>query len=1657
MKNLNILYFFASLLLLAGLSRVNAQTNCVLQIGSNAAATVCPGTPIVLTATTSAINVGTGVTGTLNVTGTYFTDAVRTAVVGTNTTGAGNKKVRVASTTGFATGDEVLVICMQDPNTNIASNLTGKYDFAIISSIAGDTLRFVSSLTNTYNTTGGIKYQVVEVPHFSNVNVANGGVMTCNFWNGSTGGVLCFRANGTVTINSGGSINANGKGYRGVTQKTAYWRNANGGQGEGILGTGIASGVNGAGPCNNNAAWNNANANGGGGGTGCGDSGGGGGGGYAAAGSTGVNWGHTPGTGGTAIGNSSLTTWFMGGAGGEGGADEDGAFNGAGGDGGGIVYIATNSLVINGSIASNGDNGNNASNGSPGSGCGSTAGGGGAGGSIIIETVAYSGSGSNITVNAGIGGSSVGGCNSGGQTGGNGSAGRIRFVTSGTGITTSPTAYTVSAPALTGLTYSWSTSVSTQTMGASPATTTIYTVTITGGSGCVGTSKTYTQTVFSVPAISVASTPSVCAGSTATYTLSGGLSTYSLNGASTNTLSTFAPSSSANYTLTGTSSNGCAAASVQFSINVVPLPTLSISGSTTACNGQPVTFTANGGSGYNWSVGGTNATVAVTPTSNFTLTLNGTNAQGCAGAAQQMAVTVFSTPVLSISGTNTLCSGGSVVLTGSGASTYTWSSGGNTNTTTVSPTSSTTYTLNGTSAQGCVANPVTQAVTAYSLPVLSISGSNTVCLGSSVILTGSGANTYTWNSSQNTSTISVNPSSTTTYSLNGLSSDGCLGNTAVRTVSTIALPIVAITGNTSICVGQTATLAVTGASSYTWSTGSNASSVSVSPTSGTTYTVTGASALGCQAASAASLAVTVFSLPVLSVSGANTLCVGQSIVLTANGASTYSWSNTTNGATTTVSPSSTTTYTLGGTSAQGCVGVPATYAVTAYSLPVLSITGTNTLCVGSSVVLTANGANTYSWSTSQTTGSITVSPVVNTTYSLTGLSSNGCSGNTAVVTVTANALPTVAVAGTTLICQGQTTTLTASGANSYAWSGGPATAAYTVAPSATTNYTVIGTSVAGCTSNAVRSVSVQPAITVSIAGSNTLCAGQTVTLTASGATTYTWSNNANTTTIAVTPAATTAYTVQGVNGVCAASAVRNLTVNPNPTVSITGTTALCTGSTVSLTVNGATSYSWSNNATTTAVAVSPTANATYSVIGSFSTGCAGSASTSITVFSLPVISVSGNSFICVGDTTVLQANGASTYVWNTSATTSTISQTPSTTTSYTAIGTNSNGCVNAAALTVTVNALPTIVFSGNTPICAGNSSTVSASGANTYTWNSGTNGNTVVITPTVLAGYVQYSVAATSTANCKNSKVDSLLVYAIPTLTISGGSYVCNGNVLTLTVSGANTYTWDNGANSTTIAVTPTANTSYTAVGTSTDGCLGTAVNNVSVVAFPVVTITNYTAICMGDSLVLTANGANTYTWNSGATGSITVAQPTANTSYSVVGEIGAGCVDTAFSNVVVNTLPTLVTTPSVITICEGETANLTVSGASTYTWSGGTTGASIAVSPTVTSSYSVTGTSTDNCVSSTSVNVTVDACTRLQENEKQMVVIYPNPSSGHFSIELNGRATLSVYNVTGQRVYTSQINREGRFDLSGYSNGIYLVRLVHENGMEQTKQVIKQ
>jgi PKD repeat protein len=440
----------------------------------------------------------------------------------------------------------------------------------------------------------------------------------------------------------------------------------------------------------------------------------------------------------------------------------------------------------------------------------------------------------------------------------------------------------------------------------------VYTVTLVSTNG-FGSSAPMTKTiqVNALPVVTATSASSaLCIGQTMTLT-AGGASTYSWStGASTSTIAV-TPTVNASYTVTGTNANGCKNTAVK-SITVNALPTVSITGGTSAvCNGSTVALTGTGANTYSWSTSATTTSIAVTVTANATYSVVGTNTNGCSNSATK---TVSVNPTATIAATSgAICPGNSFTISPSGASTYTYSGGSQV----VSPSSTTSYTVTGTSSLGCSAVPAVITVTVTPTLSVTITGSNTTCSGNPVVLSANGASTYTWNTGATTASISVTPTASTTYSVFGSGGAGCSGtNSMALTVNATPNINVSSTG-TAVCAGQSVSLLASGAFSYTWNTGATGNSIAPTPTTNTTYTVTGTSSAGC--VSSKTTAVVVNALPnVNATTSAPAICTGQTATLTATGAVTYTWSNSSNGSSIVISPTVSTTYTVDATGANGC-------------------------------------------------------------------------------------------------------------------------------------------------------------------------------------------------------------------------------------------------------------------------------------------------------------------------------------------------------------------------------------------------------------------------------------------------------------------------------------------------------------------------------------------------------------------------------------------------------------------------------------------------------------------------------------------------------------------------------------------------------------------
>lgn len=284
------------------------------------------------------------------------------------------------------------------------------------------------------------------------------------------------------------------------------------------------------------------------------------------------------------------------------------------------------------------------------------------------------------------------------------------------------------------------------------------------------------------------------------------------------------------------------------------------------------------------------------------------------------------------------------------------------------------------------------------------------------------------------------------------------------------------------------------------------------------------------------------------------VCSGSTATLSTVSLQSYTWSNGVTTATTQVSPTATTVYSLQGTNLSGCP-VAGTISIGIISQPTLMISPTSpSVCTGNSTTLTASGsAGSYSWSTGATTASVSVSPTVSTNYTVTG--ANACGTASTVASVFVTGAPVLTLPTSTTVCGSGSVTLSAGGsASTYSWSTGATTASISVSPTVTTSYTVAGTGSCG-TSSAVTTVSPGTAPTVTAVSSvTTTCSGSPVTLTASGTggSTYSWSTGASTPSISVSPTVSTVYTVTATNSCGTATA------------SISQNVAVCTGLNASL-------------------------------------------------------------------------------------------------------------------------------------------------------------------------------------------------------------------------------------------------------------------------------------------------------------------------------------------------------------------------------------------------------------------------------------------------------------------------------------------------------------
>jgi hypothetical protein len=1185
-------------------------------------------------------------------------------------------------------------------------------------------------------------------------------------------------------------------------------------------------------------------------------------------------------------------------------------------------------------------------------------------------------------------------------------------------------------------TYRWSTGETSTQITATQSGS--YAVTVTNFYGCTKTMNPIVVTVNDPPkpTITVTGPTTFCptSGQSTILRASDGAASYQwFSGQQTQQITA---SAGGVYRVTATYPDGCQRTSDPVVINEDSL-WIQPSGPTTFCSGS-VTLTAqSNATSFAWSTGATTPWINVPNSGTYSVTA--TFADGCTMTANE---TVTSSNDLSVSANPPMPQNGNVYVNiptyicpgrtmhytanvsgGRPPYTYQWYRGdlelipGATSATYDTIERLVNFTVLVTDAGGCLKRSNFTQEFAYTNTNASITAwPTTFCAGGSVSLgafvstttDGLHAVSYLWSTGETTQSITATASGS--YSVTVTDNFGCATVAPPVVVTVNPLPPATITpsGPTTFCAGGSVTLNAPAGYTYSWSNGVTTQSINV--TSSGSYRVTVTDANGCSALSAP-VAVTANSLPpaTITANGPTTFCTGGTVRLTAPSGYTYVWST---GATSqSIDVTSSGNYSVAVTNANGCSATSASTAVNVKPLPTPAITagGPTTFCAGGSVTLTSTAATSYLWSTGATMQSIVVSASGN--YSVTVTDANGCSATSASTAVNVNPLPTPAITagGPTTFCAGGSVTLTSTAATSYLWSTGAMSQSIVV--SASGNYSVAVTNATGCSAtSASTAVNVNPLPTPAITagGPTTFCAGGSVTLTSTAATSYLWSTGATSQSIVVSASGSYSVVVTDGNGCSATSAAVSVTRDPDldkPTIT-SGPASICPGGSVAMTAHatggsGVYLYQWYHfggaaiaGATSQTYTASPSSNDYFYVDVTDSLGCHGTVSDSVivTVNPSPDATITAPAAICAGSNgsaSVPDAGTGATYNWtitngvidftmsggaaaffhaNAGAAAVTLNVTVTTGT----------GCsTSSAAATVAVNptpATPSIAADGPTTFCSGGSVTLTAPAGYTYAWSNGATTQSISVSATG-----SYSVTVTNANGCSATSGATAVTVnpkpATPAIIAGGPTTFCAGGSVTLTAPAGYTYAWWNGVTTQSINVTASGSCSVTVSNAS--GCAATSAATTVTVnpnpTTPTITAGGPTTFCTGGSVTLTAPAGYTYAWSNGATTqSINV---TASGSYSVTVSNANGCAATsAATTVTVNPNPTTptITAGGPTTFCAGGSVTLTAPTGYTYAWSNGATTQSINV--TASGSYSVTVTNTNGCAaSSAATSVTVN------------------------------------------------------------------------------------
>ncbi|MCH2231103.1 MAG: PKD domain-containing protein [Crocinitomicaceae bacterium] len=422
-------------------------------------------------------------------------------------------------------------------------------------------------------------------------------------------------------------------------------------------------------------------------------------------------------------------------------------------------------------------------------------------------------------------------------------------------------------------------------------------------------------------------------------------------------------------------------------------------------------------------------------------------------------------------------------------------------------------------------------------------------------------------------------------------------------------------------------------------------------------------------------------------------------------------------------------------------------------------------------------------------------------------------------------------------------------------------------------------------------------------------------------------------------------------------------------------------------------------------------------------GCLDSITYPVTINVLPVVIGGLDQTVCDGFAVTLNGAGANFYVWNNGVMDGVPFFPPVGTNTYILTGTDLNGCVNTDQVDVIVNGLPNVNAGLDQVVCEGTAVVISGSGTDIYVWDNGVFDGVPFFPP---VGTNTYILTGTDLNGCVNTDQVDVTVNPLPLVDAGVDQFVCDGEVVSLSGSGANTYAWDNSITNGIPFVQLIGTVTYTLTGTDVNGCVNTDQVDITVNPLPNVIAGVDQQMCMGSAVALSGSGASSYLWDNGVTDGVPFGQPVGTVTYTVVGTDANGCQNIDDVNVTVYALPTISAGADMV-ICDGASVALNGAGGTVYLWDNGVLDGVPFVPSLGTLTYTVIGTDANGCSNFDDVDVTVNALpvvsagSSQQECENFMVTLSGVGADSYVwnngvldGIPFNAPVGLTTYTVVG-------------------------------------------